>query len=521
MAKSKKPPKKKGESDDSGTFDFLSRIFSFFGTGDSDSEKRRQLKLIAKQLKKHRFSFYKPKTGEVTSELGKFFYEIYKVVHPSKILIEHATESNVIKAIVIERYLTETQRGIQADLDEEVIRSRLDATDPKVLAQEYKEKLITFFSGFDAETVKRIDDAFNLLTIFLQFIRYDYYFVIKKFDSNIPENDFRYRPHIDSIDGKYVTDDIKDFLEVAPLIDPAADWNDLFELLAVYKGSPVMTQKAWAPLIGNLVEVVRSGVLLLLVRHIDEDPFYKSKFIVPNQKIVEEYLNKIKNQTEITIQKLLTERRSSKIDSLAQSVFGTSSVSRMKNYTEKANLSFAKKMLGGYTYVAPMNYLKAFLIDYLKSDIKSVVDVLLIRGHWSTTVLSQQLSESFHKLMDLSQQLLAFDDELSDEGQKGVSIKNAMLKSDRDKGMVRVLRQYLADANNEAIRIIKECVQNLISVAKHLKTVLDDKKSLPAEVIVNWREIEAGFEKNIDTEIGTIYKKIYYLSQLLQYFVKK
>ena len=51
--------------------------------------------------------------------------------------------------------------------------------------------------------------------------------------------------------------------------------------------------------------------------------------------------------------------------------------------------------------------------------------------------------------------------------------------------------------------------------------LLDDRKSLPAEVIVNWREIESGFDKNIDTEIGTIYKKIYYLTQLLQYFVKK
>ena len=41
----------------------------------------------------------------------------------------------------------------------------------------------------------------------------------------------------------------------------------------------------------------------------------------------------------------------------------------MKYYTEKENLAFAKKMLGGYIYIAPMNYLKAFLVDFCKKDI--------------------------------------------------------------------------------------------------------------------------------------------------------
>ena len=85
-----------------------------------------------------------------------------------------------------------------------------------------------------------------------------------------------------------MSDDIKDFLEVAPLIEAGADWNRLFELLEVYKGAPIMTQKAWRPMLATLTEVLRSGILPLMVRHIDEDPYYKSKLVVPNHKIVEE-----------------------------------------------------------------------------------------------------------------------------------------------------------------------------------------------------------------------------------------
>ncbi len=506
---------------ESGSFDLFWRVFDLLGVGgDPERAKRRQLKEIGKQLKRQKYNFYKPKSGEALPDLAKFFYDIYRAVAPAKILIQHAEASHVLKSIVIERYLTETQRAIRQDFDEEVIRKRIEEVGPKTLASEYKEKLLSFLSGFDNATVCRINDAYNLLIVFLQFINFDYYFAIKKFDSLLPENDFKYRPRFEAINGEYIGDDLKDFLEVAPLVDPKAEWASLFEMLEVYKGAPVMTEKSWRAVLSKVTDVVASGVLVLIVRHIDGNPSYSNTFTVPNNRIVEEYLNKIKNQTEITIQKILNERRASKIDSLAQAVFGTSSVSRMRNYTEKANIAFAKKMLGGYTYVEPMNYLKAFLLDYLKSDIKNVVDVLLIRGQWAAPVLSQQLSESFHRLLEMTQDLLGFDERLSDDGQRGAAIKNALMKSDREKSMIRVLRQYLDEANQEALRIIRESARNLVAVAKHLKAVLDDHRNKRSDVIMNWREIEVGFDKDIDVEISTIYKKIYYLTQLLQYFIK-
>lgn len=506
----------------SGSFDLFWRLLAALGGGaDPDRQKRRQLKEIAKQLKRQKHSFYKPKSGEVLPALGRFFYDIYKAVAPAKLLIDHASESSVLKTIVIERFLTDTQREIQGDFEEEAIRNKLETGDPKQLVAEYKEKIISYFAGFDAATTRQINAMYDLLLRFLQFIRFDFYFVIKKFDSSMPENDFKFRPHMETINGEYVCDDIKDFLEAASLIDAKADWPGLFDLLRVYKGTEVMPEKAWKPVMSSLTDVLQSGVLLLIVRHLDEDPGYSVSVSFAEHNIVEEYLNKIRNQTEITIQKILNERRTNKIESLATAVFGTASVSRMRNYTDKANLSFAKKMLGGYTYVQPMNYLKAFLIDYIKSDIKSVVDALLIRGQWSAPVFSQQLSESFHKLLDLSSQLLEFDDGLSDEGQRGAAIKNALHKSDRDKSMMRVLRQYLDEANKDAVRIIKESAQYLIAVAKLLKSVYDDRVNKTADIITNWREIDATFEKDIESEISTIYKKIYYLTQLLQYYVKK
>jgi HrpA-like RNA helicase len=505
----------------SGNFDFFWRFLSLFlGSEDQDRQKKRRLREIAKELKYSKYKFYKPKTGEALNALGRFFYDIYKTIAPAHLLVEHADQSSVLKAIVIESFLSEEQRTIQEELNEDVIRKRSETVDPKQLASEYKEKLITFYSAFDSATVKKINAMHNLMDVFLKFIHVDYFFIIKKFDGSLPENDFKYKPRFDALNGDYISDDIKDFLEVAPLLDPKADWKGLLGILEVYKGTSVIAESAWRNLLKTISDVRASAVLELMVRHIDENPDYVPKIFPPDNRIVEEYLSKMKNQTEITIQKILNERRKDKIDHLALQVFGTTAVSRMRNYTDKANLTFAKKMLGGYTYVIPANYLKAFLLDYLKSSIKKIVDVLIIRGQWSTAIISQQVSESYHQLMSLTDQLLKFDESLSDDGDRGAAIKNALHKSDRDKSMLRVLRQHLNDVNAQALKLVKESTQHLIAIAKYLRQVLDDRKNKPSEVILNWREIESVYDGDIDADVSSIYKKVYYFAQLLQYHLK-
>ena len=520
MAKVQKKKKDKS-SDQSGSFDFFFKMFSFLsGSHDKEREKARLVKEIGKQLKKQKFKFYNPKGSEALPGLARFFYDIYKHIAAIQLLIERAESSNLLKTIIIESFLPEGQRENQEMFDEAVIREKAGEKGTKELAAEYKEALISYYAAFTDEIAKKINSAYDLMDTFLRLIGFDYYFMIKKFDARLRENDFKYRPHFEAINGEYIVDDLKDFLEIMPLLSDKDDWQALFSILNVYKGTEVMAPQTWRSIIRMVGDVHRSSVFTLMVRHLDGDPYYKAKFFPQNHNIVEEYLSKIKTQTEITIQKILNEQRSNRIEKLTQQVFGTVAVSRMRHYTEKANLSFAKKMLGGYIYVPPINYLKAFLLDYLKSDVKEFVDILLIRGQWSTALLSQQLSESFHQLLAISDAILAFDDSLSEDGERGRLVKSATHKSDRDKSMVKVLRQHLKDINNYAFGIIKDAAQNLISVAKHLKSVLDDHKVKPPEIILNWKEIETAYPADIDVAISTIYKKIYYLTQLLQHFVK-
>jgi hypothetical protein len=270
-----------------------------------------------------------------------------------------------------------------------------------------------------------------------------------------------------------------------------------------------------------LDEVKRSDVLSLIIQHADRDPFYKPAINVSYERIVEPYFNKIKAQTEATVQKILRERKNQKIDQLCLAVFGTTAISRTKNYTEKASEIYAKRVATGFTHTAPVNYLKAFLLDYFKKDIRELHDLLIIRGKWSTDMLTQQFSEAFHQTMDVAENIVKFDDSLSEEGELGMKLRKAMGRIvDRDPASTKLLRTQLDEVNGAAQTMINEAAQNLIVIAKDLRSILEDYDRTTHDLLLNWKEIEAMTEQPIKQRIVSVYKKIYYLVQLMQMLLK-
>ncbi len=499
----------------------VERLLNLFGgAGDPEADKRRMLKQLAKELTKHKYKFYKPKGEEALPNLGRFFYEIYKIIAPAQVFMQNAAESSQLRGFIIDSFLDEKLLALQERLSDESIKERSKTIATKELSQQLKDELVSLFSGFDGDRVVSIDSCYSTILSFHRFINFDYFFLLKKFDSNMSERNFTYRPKFENIRAEYIGDDLKDFMEVLLGLDFEQDWKGIFTVLKQFKSVDVVVPDQWTKLLGQLREVQKSGILELIVRHISKDPYWQAKSSRIDEHIVEPYLQKLRTQIEISIQKILQEKRNSKIDELAKQVFGTAAVSRLKNYTDKANMVFSKKMLGGYTHVQGLNYLKAFLLDYFKKDIRELIDLFLIRGQWSTNLLSQQLSEGFHDLLKISDELLAFDDKLAEDTDFGLRMRNAMAKADRDKDQLKILRTLLKTVNEDAQRMINTSAQSLIAIGKNLKNVLEDYQRTPHELFINWKEIELASEQPIAARITEVYKRIYYFVQLMQYFAK-
>jgi hypothetical protein len=488
---------------------------------DPDRERKALLKELKVSLKKSKGRFFLPAGDLVDVGLPKVFHEMYAVVGPTRTLLANATASNALKMIFIEQVLGPAQRSLQDQFTEEAIRNLAKTLTPEALTQQVRDALTEFSAVLELETQRKIDARYNLFLVFMDFVEFNFYFMLKKFDSGLPENDFNYNPRWEAINGEYVLDDLKDFLTAAGALQTDADWDSVFDLLQVYKGIDVVSRLNWKKMLGNLSQLRKSGVLLQLVQFLSGDPSYVPKVYQPNERIVDPFLTHLRNNVESVLAKITTERKTDKVNSLVMQVFGTTGISRTKNYTEKANLTFQKKRIPGYSYVEPLNYLKAFLLDYYKRDIRELVNLLLVKGEWVSNALAAPMSESFHQLMEASDKLTAFDEGLGEDGDRGSKLKVLLTRADKDNNAATSLKQQLKDINAGARALIIEAAQHFIVIGKHLKMAIDDYAKPKHELVLNWKPLELSTDKVLKDWMTATYKQLYAFVQLMQFFVKE
>ncbi len=228
-----------------------------------------------------------------------------------------------------------------------------------------------------------------------------------------------------------------------------------------------------------------------------------------------------KSQATGLLQKITSERKNSKIEELAQFIFGTVVVLRLKNYTDKANMGFSKRNLSGYAYTEPLNYVKAYLIDYLKKDVREVIDLLIVRGQWITTIQSQEVADAFHNLLQISDLISSFDDDIGDDGGTGSRMRSLLARSDRDREQLKLLKQLIKVVNDKAIELINRTALNLISLGKYLHALINDQAAPNHSMLTNWKDLDNFTEshKGIKDLMIHNYKKLYAMVQLLNFFV--
>lgn len=514
-------PKNKSESQ--GVLGFLQNLFSsFLGGMDPDREKKKLLKDITKDLKKQG-KYYKGKDDSVQPALAKFFYDIYKAVGPAQVLLERYVESDVLKQDFVETFMSAQEKQLVGQLSEENLRQRVQTVPLKQLKDMVKDEIVRVYSLFDINKVKQINALYISFLDFYELLSFDYYFLLKKFDAGMPDNDFVYNPRFEPINAEYIVEDLKDFLVVAMGIRLDADWDTMLDILQGFKQMELIPKATWKKVLQQLKDVLKSNLLNQLVMVGEENPYYKPVRERHSAEIVETYLSKLKNTAERTIGNIHSEKRTGQIEMLLKNIFGTTAISRTQYYTSKENLNFQKKNLTGYTHVEPINYLKAFYLDFYKSKVRQMVDVLLIQGQWATNVQSQSFSDTYHHLLKCSDEVVNFDKELAEDGATGVRIRRLFRAvTTQDRMAINGLQEAINQVNEEAREIIQVSASNFIALGKTFKQLIEDCKRMErGQIIINWRELDTRTDHHITAQMTAIYKNLYYLVQLLQYYTKE
>ncbi len=310
------------------------------------------------------------------------------------------------------------------------------------------------------------------------------------------EHYFQTTPDFKAIDASYIADDLKDFLTVAWTIPTVSDWSDLIQFFKTTRGTEPIKVAHWNKIVTRLSQMKQAKIFEMIIQLATKDPFYEASIDEKREFIVSPYIEKVRSEAISTVRKLENEQKNSKIDSLLSQIFNTTAIFATKHYTEEGSEVFVKRGLPPYEFAKPLNYLKSFLIEFVKKDVRELADLVLVRGKWTNPELSQQMSEAYNSIMEASEKITAFDNKHNEEGGEfGIKFKTLLPRCERDRESKNILRTLINDSNATAKEYVVKTTKQLIVFAKDTKSLIDDYKKLPrAEMLTNWKELEASHE---------------------------
>jgi len=500
---------------------FLQNLFaSLFGGGGPDAERKRKLKAIAKNFSKSKYhNLYKPGAMEMTSNFGKLMYDLYKVTSPAQVHFKTAQNPNIFKAQVINYCLSENQLGLLEHFDEQKILDVARKVPVAKVSAQVISELQTFSNEFDSERITKIENLYKSLSLFKDFCCFDFYVIIKKYDNAFQEYNFNTQPKLEKISAEYVLDDIKDFIAVAYAItDDTVAWADLFEMFKKTQGKELVSLGNWKKIIAKVKSIQASRAFDMMVQLISQDPSQTVKINTYHATLVEPYLDKIQNDVHSTIAKIETQQKESKASNLCLQIFGPSTPQNIQNYVSSFNTLLEKKDLEILEYTEPLNYLKTFLLDFVKKDIREFYDVVVIRGQWDAS-LSAPTSNAYQELLKISEQISKFDEDFAEEGALGMKIKTLLPKTAHDSGAESIINRVVSDANDMARGYLVTSTQGLIVIGRTIKQLIEDYAQPKPTIVMNWKELDKYVEAPIKEFMVNMYKKIYLFVQLMQQYL--
>jgi hypothetical protein len=318
------------------------------------------------------------------------------------------------------------------------------------------------------------------------------------------------------VDISIMASDMAVFLSVLPSMEKEDNWKTVFEILKYCKGgTDVIPLAQWNNILLNLSDIKQSRIFELIGRLATGNPILEIKPIIPHETLSAQWLENKTNEIRDMINSINDNQRQAQINTLEQSVFGSLAVMRLNYYTPEKGKILLEKGLESYNYDLALNHLLTYVQEYLGKEIQELCDILLVRGQWTNSSSSRTMSDAFHAVLEIADEIIKLDESLSEEGSNGPRLRGALLRVDRDKTQGRYINSIISSINEEALNIINRAVPALIVVGKHFKMLLDDCEKKPFELIMNWKELNSVTKIPMGQRIGTVYKKITLFVQLM------
>ena len=496
--------------------DLMDKVFSFFSGDGLTDEKQNMLKHISKELGQSKYSkFFRVRSEEVDPSLTSFIFSIYKIIYPIRLFMRDERKVAKLKELLISSCLDSSINEIIKRLDHSTLDAKAKTMEGEKLIALIQADTAELENQFDNSRMTTANSRYEMVSAFETFVGYNFPGFFKKFDPHFADGSFLVEPKFPALKTILLIDQIGEFLTVTQPLKPEDDWNGLLNLLRICEGHDLAVPEQFIVMIKTLRELHTSRILELMVQYTLRNPVWQWKHLTFHETVAEDWLASKKAEAGYYILKINNAKKNNQINSLTKEIFEATDLVRLENYTVQLSEPYRRRDLEYFYYAEGLNYLKAFLDDYVEKDIKELCDILLIRGQWTNNTMSREMSESLHKLLDAKAPILEIDELMSDDGADGSRLRAAMLRVDRDSTQTRYINAIVNKINIQAQDIINQAAQDLIVIGKHMKNLIDDVQKKHPELLVNWREINLASKEPIAQRMTNDFKRINYFIQLM------
>ena len=496
--------------------DLMDKVFSFFSGEDLTDDKQNMLKQIAKELSQSKYAkFFRIRSEETDPSFMSFLFSVYKTIYPIKEFFKDEKKTMMLKSAIVDSCIDASIQETIKRLDAAALDAKAKTMSGEQLIAAIQEDVELLTTQFDYNHIAVVNRRYELASALNHFVKYNFPGFFKKFDPHFVDGSFIIEPKFSAIKTILIIDQIGDFLSATQFLTPEDDWKSLLNLFKACEGRDIVDAEQFITMIKTLREIHASKILELMVQYTLRNPVWQWKYTSFNETIGEAWLDSKKAEAYEYIARINNAKKNSQISALLKQIFESTDLTRLDNYTVKAGEMYRRKNVDTYLYAEGINYLKAFLDDFIDKEIKELCDILLIRGQWTNNTMAREMSESLHILLEKPPQISDLDVVMSEDGADGSRLRAAMLRIDRDPTQARYINAILGKCNGEALDIINEAAQALIVIGKHLKNLIEDIQKKHPELLINWRELNLASKEPITQRMVGDFKKINYFVQLM------
>jgi len=409
-------------------------------------------------------------SADFAAHLYKIFLPLLSIFNALKIEFREK-RGGPLRKYLVDAITTDDQMKILAGLEEENLRKTMLSTDQALFYQQIEAELTSFIASFSAESKEMVNRRYNNLHVLSHLADVDYVSFFKEFDSGFTGENLQYQPNFQSKNSRYFVEDFIKFDNVLQGITLDSVLLEDIRIFQQFRNKEDLDEKNIKESFKLLNAIKTREVFKKIITVIKGDMEYISSPVTYHESIVMTILDKTVGEIRKTITDVFGKMKTTHVESLKTQLFKNETLPPLKAYTDKSIAVFNDLGIEKYKFCAELQLVKMFIVLKYNTEIKSVLNIFVLKGTFNDDGIKAAVNDSYYKLNDFLERVVSFDLDLNEDGKTGQRIKRALLSVHKERRAVEIVDEINKKANEDVKLLIHDFIVTIKMLSTALQTI--------------------------------------------------